>query len=134
MLGLSIRQTRNKLRRYEKEGPDGLIHKNKGRASPLKWGGKEKELFLELCNGDFKGFGPTLLSEKLRELHGIEKSKETLRKVMIEEGITKNKTRKPHHRMRSWTVRCMIGLRGVGKNARFLLLLMMPRAKCGACL
>ncbi len=47
-----------------------------------------------------KGFGPTLMAEKIEQMKGIRLSKETLRKMMIEAGVWKAKVKKkaePHY-------------------------------------
>ena len=97
-LGLTDRQIRNKLYRYKKYGPEGLIHKNRGRSSPNKWCKKERNHSISLLRNEFVGFGPTLASEKLKEFEGIIISKETLRREMIKEGLWMPKNRKPKYR------------------------------------
>ncbi len=42
-----------------------------------------------------KGFGPTLMAEKLEQKEGIKLSKETIRRMMVEVEVWKPKTRKP---------------------------------------
>ena len=99
-LMMSARQVRNKLRRYEKEGAAGLVHKSRGRANLHQWSNEELELAMDLLRGPFKGFGPTFAAEKLEELHGIAVSKETLRKAMIKEGLWRSKKKKQVYRSR----------------------------------
>ncbi len=41
-----------------------------------------------------KGFGPTLMAEKIEQMKGIRLSKETLRKMMIEAGVWKAKVKR----------------------------------------
>jgi len=46
MLGMSDRWIRAKSKRYKCGGPNGLIHRNRGRSSPLKWDKQEKSKVL----------------------------------------------------------------------------------------
>jgi hypothetical protein len=42
---------------------------------------------LELVRQNFRDFGPTLAAEALLERHGVEVSRETLRKWMVADGL-----------------------------------------------
>jgi len=57
---------------------------------------------LDLLKERYEGFGPTLAHEKLEEVHGLGLSRESVRKLMIEEGLWKQKRAKkpPVHQMR----------------------------------
>jgi hypothetical protein len=63
---------------------------------------KVKRKVLNLLQGKYKGFGPTLACEKLVEVEKLSISDETLRQIMIAEGLWKaRKTAKPGvHQMR----------------------------------
>ena len=87
MLNLSPRWVREKLRRYRAESDVGLVHKNRGRPSPKQWDPNEKALTIELLKSEWHEFGLTFASEKLAERKGIKVSDETLRKVMIANGL-----------------------------------------------
>lgn len=52
---------------------------------------EKRKKILEKINADYSDFGPTLASEKLWERNGIKVSKETVRQIMIEEGLYKPK-------------------------------------------
>jgi transposase len=108
-LKMSTRWLREKLKRYKETGDHGLIHKNRGKESSKKWNTEQRALAIELLKSEWQGFGPTFACEKLLELKGIKISKETLRKVMIQEGIWNSKQRKLKHRARR-TRRTMLGL------------------------
>lgn len=99
-LGISIRWVRIKLKRYIAYGEAGLIHKNRGRTSPKQWSKKARGLAVNLLRNDWYGFGPTFASEQLLKRYGIRISKETLRKVMIQEGLWHSRKLKPKHRKR----------------------------------
>ena len=77
-LGVSNRWVRKKYKRYLDEGDIGIVHKSRGKQSSRKWDAQEKALTLELLNSSWAGFGPTFVSEKLKELHNIKVSSETL--------------------------------------------------------
>lgn len=100
MLKLSIKWVREKLRRYRADGDAGLVHKNRGRPSPKQWDSNEKALAIELLKSEWRDFGPTFASEKLAELKGIKVSDETLRKVMIANGLWVPGRKKQKHRKR----------------------------------
>ncbi len=100
MLRITDRQVRNRLKSYKTNGAAGLIHKNRGRESLLKWDYKEREFSMELLRTDFKGFGPTFASEKLKNMYDISVSKETLRKEMLKDGIWIAKRKRTVYRSR----------------------------------
>lgn len=100
-LGVSERWARQKYKRYLEDGKAGLIHKSRGRPSKNRWDPIEKTLMIELLGKEWHGFGPTFTSEKLRELKDIKVSKETVRQVMISEGIPRaERKRKSGHQQR----------------------------------
>lgn len=49
---------------------------------------------ISLVRDKYPDFGPTFASEKLREIHGLALSAETLRKWMVEEGLWRERRRK----------------------------------------
>jgi len=101
-IGVSLRQVKRIRKRYLIEGDVGLISKHRGKVSPNRIDTKlKREVQVILKREEYRGFGPTLLREKLRERHGIYLSNETLRNWMIEEGswvAKKQKTRKVYQR------------------------------------
>jgi len=100
-LKMSVQQLARKYKRFLQEGDKGLIHRSRSRTSKRRWGGPQKAFALELLKSDlWKGFGPTFVSQKLKEVHGITVSKETIRKVMIQEGLWKGKKQKVSQRQR----------------------------------
>jgi len=100
MLNMGERGVRKKFKRYRKEGDAGLVHRSRGRPSLKRWNDGEKALAIELLKSDWHGFGPTYTAEKLYELKGIKVSEETVRKVMIAEGLWIVGKRKHKHRQR----------------------------------
>jgi hypothetical protein len=86
-LGITPRWLRIKYKRYIREGIGGLLHKNRNRASSHRWDAKERELTVNLLRSDWHGFGPKFVSDKLKDIHSIKVSKETIRQIMIKEGL-----------------------------------------------
>jgi len=100
MLNMGERGIRKKLRRYRQQGDSGLVHRSRGRSSPRRWDGPDRALAIELLRSDWIGFGPTYMAEKLYELKGIKVSDETVRQMMIAEGLWFVGKRKHKHRQR----------------------------------
>jgi len=98
MIALSERQVRRLLRAMREEGDRGVIHKARGRLSNRMIPEKVKVKVLKLYERKYRGFGPTLASEKLTELDGIKLSDETLRKWLMEAGLWKKSRKRPVHR------------------------------------
>jgi hypothetical protein len=98
MLTMSERGLRKKLKRYRLEGDSGLVHKRRGMPSTRRWKGPDRELGLDLLKSEgWRGFGPTFAAEQLRK-KGIIVSDETVRKLMIAEGLWISKKKKVTHR------------------------------------
>ena len=93
-LSLSTRQVRRKLKRYIKEGAPGLAHKGRGKPSNRKLSDETRAQILELLTTIYLKLGPTLAAEKLAENHHIFVDHETLRRLMIEEGLRQVEQRK----------------------------------------
>jgi len=93
-IGLSVRHIRRLKKRVAEQGAQGLHHGNRGRSSNHKIDQKTRDNVIEIIKEKYEDFGPTLVSEKLREKHKIGLSKETLRTIMSEEKIWKPKKRR----------------------------------------
>jgi len=98
MLSLSIRQTGRIVNRVKGEGPQGVVHRSRGRESNRKLPEKVKAQVLELYRQHYEGFGPTLAQEKLLERDGISISDETLRMWLLGAGLWKKKRKGRQHR------------------------------------
>jgi transposase len=96
-MGISVRQVSRLLDRYKKEGDAGLIHRARGKPSNRRIAPSVKERVITLLKEHYSDFGPTHAAEKFAERHGLEFSKETVRKWMIEAGLHKPKRRKVVH-------------------------------------
>jgi hypothetical protein len=86
-LGLGVRQVERLCGKLRVEGPSGLVSKKRGRESNRKFPSGLRERSLKLVQSRYHDFGPTLAAEKLRELHDVVVSVETLRQWMIDAEI-----------------------------------------------
>jgi transposase len=83
-LGLSIRHVKRLLYALKKRGDKAVIHGLRGKPSKRRIEERiEQEAVKILSAPVYEGFGPTLAAEYLSKKHGIEASKETVRKWMI---------------------------------------------------
>jgi len=98
LLGLSERQLRRVVRRYEQEGDAGLVHRTRGRVSNRRIEEAVRSRAVELIGKGYGDFGPTLVSEKLADRDGVAVSRETVRKWMMESGHWKSRRRGVAHR------------------------------------
>lgn len=80
VLGLSLRQAQRLVARYREGGGAALIHKARGRPATNRTNSGIQDYVLELVRQNYRDFGPTIAAEALLERHGIEVSRETLRK------------------------------------------------------
>lgn len=96
ILDLSRRQALRLLKAYRTSGVDGLISKQRGRPSNRRKPEEVRTEALAIIREHYGDFGPTLAAEKLREVHGIELARETVRIWMAEAGIwSTRKKRQP---------------------------------------
>jgi transposase len=101
VLAVSVRQTQRLLIRYRDGGGGALIHKARGRASNYQLSTGIRDYALELIRQSYRDFGPTLAAEILQERHGLQVSRETLRKWMVEAGLwLSRKQRRTFHQPR----------------------------------
>ncbi|MHB8778209.1 MAG: ISNCY family transposase [Anaerolineales bacterium] len=89
VLGLSIRQVKRLWHQYQKQGAKGLVSKRRGKASNNRLEAAVAQQALDLIKKKYSDFGPTLAHEKLAEIHKLGISRESVRKLMIEEGLWK---------------------------------------------
>ena len=91
VLGVSVRQVKRLLKAYRRSGVKGLVSKRRGRPSNNRLPEETKQKALELLTSKYTGFRPTLAHEKLVELDGLKISDESVRQLMIVEGLWKAK-------------------------------------------
>jgi hypothetical protein len=68
-----------------------LVSQRRGKPSSHQLAEETKREVLDLLKGKYKGFGPTLACEKLVEVEGLKISDESVRKMMMAEGLWKAK-------------------------------------------
>lgn len=94
LLRLERRQVFRLLKAYRTVGVDGLISKKRGRPSNRSKPEEVRSTTMALVRERYPDFGPTFAAEKLRELHGIELARETLRNWMIADGLWADRKRR----------------------------------------
>lgn len=102
-LSLCRRQIGYLCSRVRQEGPQGIIHKLRGRPSNHRLDPKVLDKALDLIKERYWDFGPTFANEKLLKLHGISLSTASLRQGMIQASLWNPKVYKPKHR--AWRIR-----------------------------
>ncbi len=105
LLCLSVRHVKRLKASVIKYGAHGLIHKNRGKPSNRRICDKEHNIIINLIHKHYKGFKPTHLSEKLMDIHNINRDPKTIRSIMISEDIWKPRKCKSKHKHRSWRMR-----------------------------
>ena len=103
ILKVTERHVRRMLKAYRQAGAGGLVSKRRGKPSNNQLKGEVKQQAIDLIYSKYPDFGPTLAHEKLTEQHGLRVSRETVRQLMIREGIWKPKKAKKLvvHQMRA---------------------------------
>ena len=86
-LGLTPRQTRRLLKRYQVQGATGLCNQHQGKPGNNQLPPGLETRVRGLIRDSYADFGPTLAAEKLRERHGIDLATETVRRIMIDAGF-----------------------------------------------
>lgn len=102
ILGVSKRQIRRLLHSYREHGEEGLISKHRGKPSNNQLNKEIKQQTIDLLYSRYPDFGPTLACEKLNEVHELCISVESVRQIMISEGLWKPRKAKikPAHQNR----------------------------------
>ena len=93
-LGVDIRTVFRLKNRYKKEGAPGLIHRSRGKESHRRLGEEEREGIKTLLRDRYFDFNPTHASEKLSELHGIDRDRKTIAAIMEELGLRSPRRRR----------------------------------------
>ncbi len=100
LLGLSKRQIirlKNKIRR---DNLRGIVHGNRGRTPKIAVAKETKETILNLYLNTYNGFNVSHFGEFLKEAHGIDISRETLRNLLLTSGLRSKAKSAPKHRSR----------------------------------
>jgi len=102
ILGMSKRQVQRLLVRFRRDGAGSIRHRGRGQRSNNQKSAGVRDYALSLIRETYSDFGPTFATEKLVEVHGLNVSRETVRKWMIEDGIWLSKAaRRTFHQPRS---------------------------------
>ena len=99
-MGVSYRQAKRIWKRYKADKGAGLVHLGRGKKPNCGYGVEVKEQVLRAYEERYRGFGPTLASEKLEEEDGIRVDHETLRRWLISGGMWERQRKPRKHRQR----------------------------------
>jgi hypothetical protein len=91
LLGLKRRQVFRLLERLRSEGAPGVVSRKRGRPSNRRHSDALREQIIAIVRENYSDFGPTLAREYLIERHGITVACETLRQLMIQAGLWKDR-------------------------------------------
>ena len=98
-MGICYRQCLRRWRRYVAEGAQGLVHRLRGGTGNRSIGEDVRGQIIELYRELYEGFGPVLFTEKLEARHAIKVDHETVRRLLVKEGLWKpTRKRKKRHR------------------------------------
>jgi transposase len=86
-LGVSVRQVKRLKRAYQRGGAKALISKKRGHRSHHQLDARVQAQALQLLKSRYADFGPTFAHQKLTEEHHLVLSDETVRHLMIQEGL-----------------------------------------------
>jgi hypothetical protein len=94
-LQISGRQLRRLVQRYLEQGPSGLLSQHRNRPSNHQLRDGIADQAIQLIREHYVDFGPTLAAEKLAECHGLRLAKETIRQLMIANGLWVPRSQRP---------------------------------------
>ena len=101
MLQIGVRQLRRRLKAYKASGAAGIMSKKRGKPSNRSLPLTEKENILILLREKYLTLktiaGPTFIADQLAKHDGVNVNHETLRKLMIREGLWESAARKRRH-------------------------------------
>jgi transposase len=101
LMQVSLRHTKRLLASYRKEGVRVLAHGNRGCRPHNVIDANIRGYVVELAKTKYRGFNQQHFSEKLNEKEGIPLSRSTVRRILLEQGISSpRKRRAPKHRSR----------------------------------
>lgn len=94
LLHLTERQIYNLRVKVRENGAEDLIHGNRGKPGNRRMPAKERQEIISILRQRYSDFRPTHASEKLRDIHGLDKDPKTIRLIMTAEGLWKPKRQK----------------------------------------
>lgn len=98
LMNISERQVRRKLARYRENGAQGLVHRSRGKSSNNKTDETISKRIIELACDKYSNYGPTFMAEKLEENEHIQIHHETLRLMLIANGLHAIRRKRRKHR------------------------------------
>src|SRR6266849_531917 len=87
LLCLSVRQIKRLKKRLREDGEAALAHASRGRPSHRRLPQAVRERIVQLARGTYAGFNDHHLCEKLVECESISLSRETLRRLLRQQGL-----------------------------------------------
>ena len=90
-LGVTVRQIKRLKKAYKRDGTKALVSKKRGRPSNHQLKPKIKSQALALIRQHYADFGPTRAHEKLTEQHHLKIGLETVRQLMMQDGLWRSK-------------------------------------------
>jgi transposase len=100
-LAITIRHVQRLRRRYREAGVVALLHRGRGQRSPRRLAAAVRQTIVRLMRETYAGFNDVHLTEKLREVHGIDVCRETGRRVRRTEALPAVRPRRaPQYRRR----------------------------------
>ena len=101
LMGVSARHTRRILAAYREEGAAALAHGHRGRKPPNATPDALMAYVVHLVHTRYGGANHTHLSELLAEREGIDIGRTTLRRILVNAGLSSPRRRRPpKHRVR----------------------------------
>jgi len=104
-IGVSVRQVKRLKLKVNAQGAKGLIHGNRGRTGNRKFNPAIVAKVEKYLQEKYSDFGPTLAAEKLMEIQRIKISKESVRRLMTNLRLWKQRPRKSVHKYHAWRAR-----------------------------
>lgn len=90
-LGIGTRQVRRLVDRFTEAGAAGLVSQQRGKPSNRQLAPGLAQAALVAIREHYADYGPSLAAEKLKERHGIKLAAQTVRRLMIEDGLWKTR-------------------------------------------
>ena len=92
---MSVRQVKRLWRAYQEQGAAGLVNKSRGKPSHNQLDEAVKQQVLDLILERYRDFGPTLADREVSgSCTGSKISDESVRKMMIAEGLWKHRRKR----------------------------------------
>lgn len=100
-LGLSERQLWRLRAAFERDGPAGVVHGNRGRASQRRVNEGLRAQVVEFARAKYRDVNDCHLTELLAEREGLVVSRQSLQRILRAAGVpAKRRRRSPRHRSR----------------------------------